>query len=1282
MASLKFIMDVNDDRQTADGLPPHNKRDKGASKPASTGQLQEPPDLATEQDINQAAPAAQPKRRGAPSRGPKSTAAISGRGTGAGIGAGPAATISSSSSSPPSSLSAPTTRPSARRQSTTSNDSMDLTRYGSMVSSSSASGGPQRPVRIHPGPAQLPPRITPKTGRVSKAQKGLPVHVCNICNPPKTFTRAEHLRRHQLSHGDPRFPCTNCERVFHRADLLARHQQKQYQSPRSPSALVAGSGPGPASSSATEIPPAPSAGTSNQTTFSQVHGNSVYTIPENDTFKVSPDHTIINPTRPSPLNRRYPGGPGAYQPPKSGHLYVVTRDIPQPSPQPADQPPDLQDTSSWPSSASDSPYSTPSDVSRNPRHWIRGHRSPTGDWSASQRLSPYPPPGSRGLQTLLAGSYTSNAQPQEQHFGGAMLGMPSLGFPGAAGHHSSLSGSSDSTFRTHHVRQHGNSTSSIRSQTPPLSMATHAGDPLIAPIPIVPSRLDPLDGLDRRKGMMVDADQDLMGQGAISGMNLLGGLDIGYGGSGSANAVSPGGDNSNHSNGIVAGLDLAMVGGCAIPGPAAMAIPLPGPVRAAIPGYLKVYWARVDPLLPLVHRQSFEAAPEEVLKCAMAALATQHLDNREDRARGNQLHEYAWQELKRIPQWSLQVMQAILLCEYFARFRGRKAVTRPSKPFESLYSRVSALWSSTVPPSSAPSEDSGFWLVDTTTWSPVSSPNSSASSFDSITPTTTTMSPYALRHLSPHPSTPWGSFSSSYTSSATSPFGNTSLSSSDPSLAFEFPSSLGSNLNFNLASPSDARSRAQTSRSSHFFPDSRNPVPAPGPPLFLSTFSQAPGQAYLQSVSNAQVLYHNPALLDNTMLAADQQTPTQDRWRSWVDAESRRRLLAACVFCDGHAAIYQQQRRVQDVEAGASAALPLVPLLGRSTKLWEASSAEEWASTLDADPSAADPDFVPPIEQLTPEDIQARPPFDQMIILGVCALRLPRRQRLSGASVSAANSPASELDPHTQHVGSQFGPDQQPNFLRQISETQDAPYFDAEERINTLFRHCPVANTYLALHHTPLRDLLAVGGDSWLFTQKVLPATSFAEHQRRLKLWVKGLADLSAARATVYAARAILGFLERQPAPWSADLADYWALYVCALICWAFSHRMAGNAPSSSSSSNPVESQQQQQQQQSQQSRQRSSSGGSSPASGASGVVFGAGAATDDETIGWLRMMAAEGMRLEGVGRVYGRREASGVVGLVRRRLESDCVGGRSRLYVDAVGVLRKIEDGVGTKWY
>ena len=87
-------------------------------------------------------------------------------------------------------------------------------------------------------------------------------------------------------------------------------------------------------------------------------------------------------------------------------------------------------------------------------------------------------------------------------------------------------------------------------------------------------------------------------------------------------------------------------------------------------------------------------------------------------------------------------MQAVLLCEYFARFRGRKAVTRPSSTFIDLYSRVSSprfLASSfrLGGPFSPPEIGSG--------WSPVSSSPLSFSSDESDCRTPTPSSP------SPHP---------------------------------------------------------------------------------------------------------------------------------------------------------------------------------------------------------------------------------------------------------------------------------------------------------------------------------------------------------------------------------------------------------------------------------------------------------------------------------------------------------------------------------------------------
>ncbi|KAI9054162.1 hypothetical protein LZ554_001333 [Drepanopeziza brunnea f. sp. 'monogermtubi'] len=108
-------------------------------------------------------------------------------------------------------VSKPSSQPTAARQGCSS----QMSNSGSPRLSSS---GPE-PV------ADMPVKYTSVTARISKAKKGVPVHTCDMCRPVKTFTRAEHLRRHQLSHQKPAYPCTfeDCKRAFHRPDLLARH---------------------------------------------------------------------------------------------------------------------------------------------------------------------------------------------------------------------------------------------------------------------------------------------------------------------------------------------------------------------------------------------------------------------------------------------------------------------------------------------------------------------------------------------------------------------------------------------------------------------------------------------------------------------------------------------------------------------------------------------------------------------------------------------------------------------------------------------------------------------------------------------------------------------------------------------------------------------------------------------------------------------------------------------------------------------------------------------------
>ncbi|KAJ5177924.1 uncharacterized protein N7500_000623 [Penicillium coprophilum] len=78
---------------------------------------------------------------------------------------------------------------------------------------------------MYPSPGNVSSSHT-NSHRVSKAMKGKRVHACEHPGCEKVFTRAEHRRRHELSH-EPRrkYPCTykGCQKAFHRPDYLNQH---------------------------------------------------------------------------------------------------------------------------------------------------------------------------------------------------------------------------------------------------------------------------------------------------------------------------------------------------------------------------------------------------------------------------------------------------------------------------------------------------------------------------------------------------------------------------------------------------------------------------------------------------------------------------------------------------------------------------------------------------------------------------------------------------------------------------------------------------------------------------------------------------------------------------------------------------------------------------------------------------------------------------------------------------------------------------------------------------
>lgn len=77
--------------------------------------------------------------------------------------------------------------PGGRRRSNTSTDSMDSSYGQGQGHSGYYPGPPMRPAMSGSSSGEHQVKLTPITGRVSRAKKGVPVHTCDICRPPKVF---------------------------------------------------------------------------------------------------------------------------------------------------------------------------------------------------------------------------------------------------------------------------------------------------------------------------------------------------------------------------------------------------------------------------------------------------------------------------------------------------------------------------------------------------------------------------------------------------------------------------------------------------------------------------------------------------------------------------------------------------------------------------------------------------------------------------------------------------------------------------------------------------------------------------------------------------------------------------------------------------------------------------------------------------------------------------------------------------------------------------------------
>jgi len=348
-------------------------------------------------------------------------------------------------------------------------------------------------------------------------------------------------------------------------------------------------------------------------------------------------------------------------------------------------------------------------------------------------------------------------------------------------------------------------------------------------------------------------------------------------------------------------------------------------------------------------------------------------------------------------------------------------------------------------------------------------------------------------------------------------------------------------------------------------------------------------------------------------------------WTSWLFSEMQRRLMSACFILDTQQSVYHEQLTTRSTYK-----LEYLPWLPCSEEIWEVTSATTWASRLlvhkDIQITRVDEEFL---SRISLGDLRKMMPFSQSIL--VCS-------QFSG--LPARDDPTFPNDylPCALH----------PKLFTLIG----------------VFSHNAKTNAFLLFYHTPLQDLLAIAGDTWVFSRKITPPSAFHKAQSCLRIWSSSLA---AAAAAQHACRILKDEMSQQfprsamqaPSDQSPGLggciSDYWVLYIAALVCWAFGHRY------------------------------QSSSGGSTFS-----CTSDSDSAIDVTSAGYTEMRATEYLTtmldfsIEELltSKASVKMESSGVIQLAKLWLEKESEGSSSGMLLDAIRCLNKVAQGGGCKWF
>ena len=216
----------------------------------------------------------------------------------------------------------------------------------------------------------------------------------------------------------------------------------------------------------------------------------------------------------------------------------------------------------------------------------------------------------------------------------------------------------------------------------------------------------------------------------------------------------------------------------------------------------------------------------------------------------------------------------------------------------------------------------------------------------------------------------------------------------------------------------------------------------------------------------------------------------ENRHLQWVHLESKRRLLLACFVLESQQGSFFGSQRLP-----ADRNLPL-PC---SAALWEASSIESWLSLARQEP----------LESYS---------FSDAINLGYSC---------NMASDAFSSNVAIAYFTHGAVTTPVFSPQ---DFLGSVQQTPQILYYS----------HAALLTTY-----TPVRDLLAVSGETFVVGEKLATRDQFVQAIADLRSWV---ATENAAQALIHARHVLRLACENGRI---GLLLEDWALYLAALVCWA-----------------------------------------------------------------------------------------------------------------------------------